>query len=128
LSDPTSPTAIASPTDNITYTLHAVSESCGISTSSVYIRVYKKIVIPNAFSPNNDGINDNWNIDALVTYPESSVLIYNRYGQQVYQSTGYAKPWDGTVNGAPLPGGTYYYVIDLKNSTPKIAGWVLIIK
>jgi len=128
LSDPTSPTTIASPTDNTTYTLHAISESCGISTSSVYIRVYKKITIPNAFSPNNDGINDIWNINQLITYPESLIMVYNRYGQQVYQSTGYAKPWDGTVNGAPLPGGTYYYVIDLKNSTPKIAGWVLIIK
>jgi len=128
LSDFTSPTPIASPTDNITYTLHVVSQSCGVSTSSVYIRVYKKIAIPNAFSPNSDGINDVWNINQLVTYPESSVIVYNRYGQQVYQSTGYAKPWDGTVNGSPLPGGTYYYVIDLKNSTPKVAGWVLIVK
>ena len=86
------------------------------------------VIIPNTFTPNGDGINDYWNIDKLVTYPESLTLVYDRYGQKVFQSTGYAKPWDGTTNGAPLPKGTYYYVIDLKNNTPKIAGWVELIK
>ncbi len=128
LNDPTSLTPITTPTDDITYTLTVVSQTCGISTSTVFVRVYKKITIPNTFSPNNDGINDYWNIDALVTYPGSSILVYNRYGQQVYQSTGYARPWDGTYNGVPLPQGTYYYVIDLKNDTPKLAGWVLIVR
>jgi gliding motility-associated-like protein len=128
LDDPLSLTPIATPTDDITYTLTAVSQTCGTATSSVFVRVYKKIIIPNTFSPNNDGINDRWNIDALVTYPESSITIFSRYGQQVYQSTGYAKPWDGTFNGSPLPQGTYYYIIDLKNNTPKLAGWVLIVR
>jgi len=128
LDDPASLTPITTPTDNITYTLTVVSKTCGTSTSSVFVRVYKKITIPNTFSPNNDGINDYWNIDALVTYPESSILVFNRYGLQVFQSTGYAKPWDGTYNGSPLPQGTYYYIIDLKNNTPKIAGWVLIVR
>jgi gliding motility-associated-like protein len=128
LSDPTSLTPIASPTDDITYTLTVVSQTCGTSTSSVFVRVYKKITIPNTFSPNNDGINDIWNIEALETYPESSIMVYDRYGQKVYQSTGYAKPWNGTFNGSPLPQSTYYYVIDLKNNTPKIAGWVFIVR
>ncbi len=128
LNDPTSLTPIATPTDDITYTLTAVSQTCGASTSSVFVRVYKKITIPNTFSPNNDGVNDTWNIDALVTYPDCSVLIYNRWGQSVYQGTGYAKPWDGTLNGSPLPQGTYYFVIDLKNNTPKLTGWVLIVR
>jgi gliding motility-associated-like protein len=128
LSDPTSLTPITTPTDDITYTLTVVSQTCGTSTSSVFVRVYKKIIIPNTFSPNNDGINDYWNIDALVTYPESSILVFNRYGLQVFQSTGYSKPWDGTYNGSPLPQGTYYYLIDLKNNTPKLAGWVLIVR
>jgi gliding motility-associated-like protein len=128
LDNPASLTPIASPTDNITYTLNVVSQNCGTAISTVFVRVYKKITIPNTFSPNNDGINDLWNIDALVTYPESQLIVYDRYGQKVYQSTGYAKPWDGTANGTPLPYGTYYYVIDLKNKTPKIAGWVLIVR
>ncbi len=128
LNDPTSLTPIATPTDNITYTLTAVSSTCGTSTSSVFVRVYKKITIPNTFSPNNDGVNDTWNIDALVTYPDCSIQIYNRWGQPVYQGTGYAKPWDGNHNGSRLPEGTYYYVIDLKNNTPRLSGWVLIVR
>ncbi|MDB4905051.1 MAG: hypothetical protein JWQ63_4332 [Mucilaginibacter sp.] len=128
LDNPASLTPIASPTDNTTYTLNVVSLSCGISTSNAFVRVYKKIIIPNAFSPNNDGINDYWNIDALVTYPASSIMVYNRYGQKVYQSTGYAKPWNGTYNGSQLPEATYYYVIDLKNNTPKITGWVFVVR
>jgi len=128
LSDPNSLTPIATPTDNITYTLTAISQTCGTATSSVFIRVYKKIIVPNTFSPNNDGINDHWNIEALFTYPQCSVLVYNRYGQQVYQNVGYAKPWDGTFNGSPLAPGTYYYIIDLKNNTPKITGWVLLVR
>ncbi len=128
LDDPNSLTPVATPTDDITYTLKVETKNCGIAISSVFIRLYKKITIPNTFSPNSDGINDNWDIDALITYPDCSVLIFNRYGQQVYQSTGYARPWDGTYNGAPLPPGTYYYIIDLKNNTPKLTGWVLIVR
>lgn len=118
----------ASPKDDITYTLNVVSQTCGSATSTVSVRVYKKITIPNAFTPNNDGINDFWNIDALITYPSCLVSVFDRNGQKVYQSTGYPKPWDGTRNGSPLPTGTYYYIIDLKNNTPKLSGWVLIVR
>jgi gliding motility-associated-like protein len=128
LDNPTSTTPIANPTTSITYTLNVVSKNCGTETSLVDVKVYKKITIPNTFSPNNDGINDYWDIDALVVFPESTTMIYNRNGQKVYQSKGYNKPWDGTYNNSPLPTGTYYYVIDLKNGTAKMAGWVLIVR
>lgn len=128
LDDPASLTPVANPTDNITYTLNVQSKSCGQATSSVHVRVYKKIIIPNTFTPNNDGINDYWNIVGLITYPESSIMIFNRYGQKVYHNIGYSVPWNGTINGSPMPEGTYYYIIDLKNDTPKLTGWVLIVR
>jgi gliding motility-associated-like protein len=128
LDDPTSLAPTATPTDNITYTLHVNSQSCGMSSDTAFVRVYKKIAIPNAFTPNNDGINDFWDIQALITYPESLTQVFDRYGQKVYQSTGYAIPWDGKLKGSLLPTGTYYYIIDLKNNTPKLAGWVLIVR
>ena len=84
--------------------------------------------MPTAFSPNGDGINDSWRIEALITYPEALVSVYNRYGQLVFKSTGYNKPWDGTRNGKPLPVDTYYYIIDLKNNIPTIQGSVFIIR
>jgi gliding motility-associated-like protein len=128
LDNPNSATPIANPTDDITYTMNVVSQNCGTATSTVFVRVYKKVTVPNAFSPNGDGINDTWNIEALTTYPESSTMVFNRYGKKVYQSTGYAKAWDGRYNGSALPEGTYYYIIDLKNSTPKLSGWVFIVR
>jgi len=129
LSDPSVLDPVASPTDDITYTLHVNSTSnCGIDSSSVFVKVYKKITIPNTFSPNGDGRNDYWDIDALITYPESLMLVFDRYGQQVFRSVGYANPWDGKYNGQPVPIGTYYYVLDLKNNTPKISGWVLVVR
>ena len=122
-------TPIASPVDNTTYTLHVVSDhNCGESDSSVFVRVFKTVKIPNTFTPNNDGINDYWNIYQLNTYPESLLTVFDRYGQKVYQSIGYPKPWDGMCNKSPLPTGTYYYIIDLKNNIPKMAGWVLIVR
>jgi gliding motility-associated-like protein len=128
LDNPMSPTPVATPVQNTTYTLNVISMHCGISTSSVFVRVLEKITIPNTFTPNGDGINDYWNIKKLITYPECSLMIYSRDGQQVYKSAGYAKPWDGSNNGSNLPAGTYYYILDLKNDIPKIAGWVLIVR
>ncbi|HYF31565.1 MAG TPA: gliding motility-associated C-terminal domain-containing protein [Chitinophagaceae bacterium] len=119
------PTALLS--DDMKYALHVVSnKGCGISIDSVFVKVYKKVVVPNAFSPNNDGVNDLWLIQALQTYPNPEVTVFNRYGQAVFRSKGYSKPWDGTFKGKKLPTGTYYYVIDLKIGEPPMNGWVMI--
>ncbi|WCT12215.1 gliding motility-associated C-terminal domain-containing protein [Mucilaginibacter jinjuensis] len=130
LSDPSSLTPIATPPQDITYTLHVASNTtCGESTSSVFVRVYQLLGIPNTFTPNGDGVNDKWEIKNISTYPNALVSIYNRNGQQVFQSRGYATAWDGTYNGSPLPTGTYYYVIDLQDGDlPKSSGWVLIVR
>jgi gliding motility-associated-like protein len=129
LDDPNSLTPIASPVNDITYTLHVTADNgCGSAHSPVFVKVYKKVTVPNTFSPNADGINDTWNIDALITYPDCLVSVYNRYGNQVYQSRGYGKAWNGSYNGRQLPTGTYYYIIDLKNGTPKINGWIVIVR
>jgi len=80
-----------------------------------------EIIIPNAFTPNGDGINDLWTIQKLSDFPQCLVSVYTRYGNLVYQSRGYVKPWDGTVNGSPVPTGTYYYVIN-----PNVSGFGLL--
>jgi len=83
---------------------------------------------PNAFTPNGDGINDTWNIQGLQYFLGCTVLVYTRTGQLVFKSTGYSQPWDGRFGGRNLPVGTYYYVINLKNNSPPIAGYVTIIR
>jgi len=118
---------VATPVEDITYTLHVVSNiGCGTeATDDVFVRVYKKITIPNTFTPNGDGINDIWYVEALDTYPESTTQVFNRYGMEVFKSKGYSKPWDGKYNGQPVPSGTYYYIIDLKNGN-KFSGWLVV--
>jgi large repetitive protein len=56
------------------------------------------------------------------------VDIYNRLGQPVYHSVGYAQPWDGTSNGKPVPFGVYYFVIDTKELEQKVTGYVTVIR
>lgn len=87
-----------------------------------------EIVIPKAFTPNGDGTNDQWNINALLAYPHCTVYTYNRAGRPVFTSVGYSKAWDGTMNGQRLAQGTYYYIIDLKNGRKPFIGYVEILQ
>ena len=127
LSDPTILDPSALLTNDGYYTLNVVSnKGCGTSTDQVFVKVFRKVVVPNAFSPNGDGVNDTWQIPALQTYINPEVTVFNRYGQAVYKSRGYPTSWNGTFNGKKLPVGTYYYVIDLKIGEV-LSGWVFIV-
>jgi gliding motility-associated-like protein len=92
------------------------------------VKILRPLNIPNAFSPNGDGINDVWNITYLNDYPNCTMDIFDRYGRIVYQTIGYNKPWDGTRNGNPVPVGVYYYIIDPKNGAPKVTGSVTVLR
>ncbi len=108
-----------------------VTDQNGCSSSDTVVVKYGGCFdgkIPNTFTPNGDGVNDTWNISGLLKFAQCSVLIYNRWGQSVFSSIGYTTPWDGTSNHKNLPVGTYYYIIDLKNNTPVISGFVTIIR
>lgn len=73
-------------------------------------------IFPTVITPNLDGKNDLFVIDYLeLVYPECKVVIFNRWGSIVYESVGYADPWDGTYHGEPLPMGTYFYKIELND-------------
>ena len=85
------------------------------------------IQIPNAFTPNGDGINDTWDIIGLAYDQTALVRVYTRYGQQVYQSKGYGIPWNGEYQGKKLPTGAYYYIINVKNNSQTLSGEVTII-
>ncbi len=86
------------------------------------------IVVPNAFTPNGDGINDVWNIQSLIDFPQCLVSVYTRNGSLVFQSRGYGKPWDGTYNGSPVPTGTYYYIIDPQGGLQQLSGYVAVLR
>lgn len=111
-----------------TYTLTATGQGNCTATDALTVKVLKPVNVPNAFSPNGDGINDTWTIPNLADYPGATVDVYNRYGQRIFSSTGYGAPWDGTWNGKMLPLATYYYVIRLQNGFAPLTGHVTILR
>jgi gliding motility-associated-like protein len=87
----------------------------------------------NAFSPNGDGINEEWIIDGIRAFPENRVTIFNRWGDRLERIEGYdneEKVWDGTrSDGEALPAGTYYYVIEIQGDRSRqLKGYVQITK
>jgi gliding motility-associated-like protein len=120
---------VASPLVTTMYTLTVTNTEGCIGKDSVTVTVATELIIPNTITPNGDGINDTWNIVNTGGYANITVDIFDRYGQGVFHSEGYHKPWDGTYNGRALPVGAYYYLINLNDGlSGPLSGWVAIIR
>lgn len=83
--------------------------------------------IPNAISPNGDGINDTWKVAGLENYPGSEVALFDRQGAMVYKEITKKKPfqWDGKYDSQPLSTGNYWYTIKISDGRI-YSGWLLI--
>ncbi|MFM7021413.1 MAG: gliding motility-associated C-terminal domain-containing protein [Flavobacteriales bacterium] len=128
LNDPTLQNPTATPLKSTVYHLTVTNaDGCADSTSA-YLKVAKGIVFPDGITPNGDGKNDTWVIDLIEQFPQCKVEIFNRWGQQVFQSVGYTKNWDGLFNNIPLPVGTYYYIIDLGPGMQKYTGPITLMR
>lgn len=89
-----------------------------INISESYLRV------PNVFTPNGDGINDEFRV-AYRSLREFHCWVYNRWGHLVYEWTDPAKGWDGNISGRPAAEGAYFYVIRaLGTDAPKNAAYI----
>ncbi|UAY51209.1 Ig-like domain-containing protein [Ferruginibacter albus] len=124
-------TPTVTPLKDKLYTMKVTTADGCSDTSSVQVLILKIPVIPNAFSPNGDGINDKWVITNLEGYEGSTVSIFNRYGQLLYEVAGLSysnNAWDGTVHGNPVPVGTYYYIIKLTDGRKPISGSISVIR
>jgi gliding motility-associated-like protein len=92
------------------------------------------VVIPGGFSPNNDGIDDTWNIKRPYG-TNISVKVFNRWGNEVYSNANYQNDWRGkgvrNLIGEDVPEGTYYYIVeatDLNAVTRKFAASLTIVR
>jgi gliding motility-associated-like protein len=87
------------------------------------------LLIPNAFTPNDDGDNDIWRIGGIQFYPNMIVSIYDRWGQLLFHSEpGYPKPWEGRYKDRLLPLEAYFYIIDLGDGSKPRRGSVTLIR
>lgn len=93
-----------------------------------FVKVLKPITVPNAFSPNGDGLNDTWSPQQIDNYPGAVISIFNRFGVKLYGGHARDIAWDGTYKGSPLPVGMYYYILDLKKYGKSMSGNVMIIR
>jgi gliding motility-associated-like protein len=113
---------------NRVYTLTVTDTRGCVAQDTALIKVSPIIKINNTFTPNGDGVNDYWDIIGLIAYQEATVDIFDRWGQKVFHSLGYPKPWDGTFNGKPVPIGVYYYLINTHFNGQVLSGYVTVIR
>jgi len=106
-----------------------VSGTCESQRTAVQVSVgISAVDIANAFTPNGDGINDYWVINGIASYPLATIQVFTRYGQKIFESKGYATPFDGTFEGKKLSPGVYYYIINLKSNCNLLSGSLTIIR
>jgi gliding motility-associated-like protein len=104
---------------NILPILCEICTAAGCDTTTLYIKVIceaeELLKIYTFMSPNNDGFNDEFRIDGLSKYPNAILSLYDRWGSLLLQETNYKNNWLGTFNNIPLPDGTYFYILELKD-------------
>ena len=93
-----------------------VTNSCGSQNADWNVLVNScNIVVPNVFSPNADGYNDNLVFLGLENWPGSNLQVFNRWGKMIYEDSSYSNDWDGRINGTAASDGTYYYILTVAN-------------
>ncbi len=109
--------------DTFVYAICDYYGRCDTATVKVYVQDI--IFPPQLFTPNDDGDNDFYVIRGLDRYPDNQFTVYSRWGNKVFEYSGYYDQWDGhsnakmTVGSRKLPVGVYYYVIRYGNNREK---------
>jgi gliding motility-associated-like protein len=91
---------------------------CDTALVTLHIDALGACKVPNIFTPNDDGVNDVFEIPCLTIRTEAYLTVFNRWGDQVYETDRYNNQWDGRHAGQPLPDGTYFYILRIPNQRP----------
>lgn len=100
------------------YRIRGVVNGILVYSNIVSVRVKAQLIYPNAFSPNNDGLNDTFSVKGNFIN-EFRLQIFNRWGTLVYESTDLNASWDGRFNGELVPEGAYILTIEGKDDIGK---------
>ena len=108
-----------------------ITDACGDTASNnVIVNIIPdcNLIIPNVITPNGDNKNDYFYITNLDKYPNTELMIFDRWGKKVYESNNYQNNWEGlSSNGDKLSDGVYYYILYLSNGK-KYPGFVQLIR
>lgn len=112
------------PTGSGTFVVE-VREGCGTTRfDTIDVSIHDcSVVPPNVFTPNGDGTNDNLVFTGLQNFPGSSLFIYNRWGNKIYESSDYQNDW----NGSNVSDGVYYYILN-QSDGKSLTGFVTILR
>jgi len=114
-----------------TYWVEVTDSNNCIGKNSIQIYPCEKLMMPNAFSPNGDGINDIFKPTFYGTVTKYALTVYNRWGQMIFRSADPGKGWDGTLSGVPQPGDTYIWNCRYQlvgNKPDKKSGTVILVR
>lgn len=131
--DSTSSTTVIFPNSSMYMNVRGEQNGC-YSYDSIYVEVrgQGKIVIPNAFSPNGDNMNDLFKIDYACNFTLETFVIYNRWGEMVFSTNDINQGWDGIYKGSIADLGVYMYAIKgksiLSNETQFFKGDVVLLR
>jgi gliding motility-associated-like protein len=103
----------------------------GYDTVTIHIYNGPTYYVPNAFSPNNDGVNDVFRPVPVGVANTEYFRIFNRYGQVVYETNRFRQGWDGTFKGQPQPLGAYVWLlkgIDRNGRKIELKGTVMLVR
>ena len=90
-------------------------QDCSLDTTFQIDIKESLLAVPNVFTPNGDGVNDEFRV-VYRSLSSFSMLVYNRWQHLVYESSDPSRGWNGRINGRKAPEGAYYYIIEAKGS------------
>ncbi len=112
---------------DIMYTVNVKNNTGCEAKDTIRITVFERVWIPDAFSPNGDGLNDVWELPGIEAFPDAIMTVFNRWGEVIYSSgKGYTNPFDGTLNGTSLPAGVYAYTLRTTLQRPIMSGRLML--
>jgi large repetitive protein len=127
---------IANPLTTLTqdqrYTLRVIDSNGCSASDDISLKIYRPFIFPEAFTPNNDGVNDVFTEASGNSLRNYVLRVYNRYGQLIFESRSPQQGWNGRVKGVPQDGGTYVFQAEaydgyLKQQV-KLKGTVVLIR
>lgn len=89
---------------------------------------FSEIEVKNTFTPNNDGFNDTWGVPEIRFFKGARVQVFDRNGERVFYTEDPDKRWNGTYKGKELPVGTYYWILELRETMETRKGLLNLIK